>query len=109
MQNDYSYYTNSPKTNVISVSHTLFQKATFCQSCFFDMYQDFSRGNGPFMSPLPTKLLMNWEDITTDHRDVPANFHGDETMFEFCLLVFYVEQAVCFSSSASFPFLQFPK
>ena len=29
-------------------------------------------GNGPFMSPLPTKLLMNWEDITTDHRDVPA-------------------------------------
>ena len=29
-------------------------------------------GNGPFMSPLPTKLLMNWEDITTDHGDVPA-------------------------------------
>ena len=30
-------------------------------------------GNGPFMSPLPTKLLMKWEDITTDHRDVPAS------------------------------------
>ena len=24
------------------------------------------------MSPLPTKLLMNSADITTDHRDVPA-------------------------------------
>ena len=65
-------------------------------------------GNGPFMSPFPTKLLMNWEDITTDHRDVPANFHGDETMFGFCLLVFCVEQAVWFSSSASLPFLHFP-
>ena len=36
------------------------------------------------MSPLPTKLLMNWEDITTDHRDVPAfemNLHGDQQVF----------------------------
>ena len=24
------------------------------------------------MSPLPTKLLMSWEDIGTDHPDVPA-------------------------------------
>ena len=41
--------------------------------------------NGPFMSPLPTKLLiMNWEDITTDHRDVPAfkmHLHGDQQVF----------------------------
>ena len=34
-------------------------------------------GNGPFMSPSPTKLLMNWEDITTDHRDVPASVPSD--------------------------------
>ena len=36
------------------------------------------------MSPLPTKLLMNWEDITTDHRDVPAfemDLHGDQQVF----------------------------
>ena len=36
------------------------------------------------MSPLPTKLLMNWEDITTDHRDVPAfemHLHGDQQVF----------------------------
>ena len=41
-------------------------------------------GNGPFMSPLPTKLLMYWKDITTDHRDVPAfemNLHGDQQVF----------------------------
>ena len=25
------------------------------------------------MSPLPTKLLMSWEDIGTDHPDVPAS------------------------------------
>ena len=29
-------------------------------------------GSGPLMSPLPTKLLMSWEDIGTDHPDVPA-------------------------------------
>ena len=36
------------------------------------------------MSPLPTKLLMYWEDITTDDRDVPAfemNLHGDQQVF----------------------------
>ena len=39
----------------------------------FPIFSSFQAGgNGPFMSPLPTKLLMNWEDITTDHRDVPA-------------------------------------
>ena len=29
-------------------------------------------GSGPLMSPLPTKLLLSWEDIGTDHPDVPA-------------------------------------
>ena len=29
-------------------------------------------GSGPLMSPLPTKRLMSWEDIGTDHPDVPA-------------------------------------
>ena len=32
-------------------------------------------GSGPLMSPLPTKLLMSWEDIGTDHPDVPAIFN----------------------------------
>ena len=32
----------------------------------------FCRGSGPLMSPMPTKLLMSWEDIGTDHPDVPA-------------------------------------
>ena len=40
-------------------------------------------GNGPFMSPLPTKLFMNWEDITTDHRDVPA-FREDSMVVKLC-------------------------
>ena len=38
---------------------------------FKDFYQS-AGGSSPFMSLLPTKLLMNWEDITADHRDVPA-------------------------------------
>ena len=29
-------------------------------------------GSSPFMSLLPTKLLMNREDLTADRRDVPA-------------------------------------
>ena len=46
------------------------------------------------MSPLPTKLLMNWEDITTDHRDVPAkNPFVMKQCFGF-LLGFRVSQAV---------------
>ena len=32
-------------------------------------------GSGPLMSPLPTKLLMSWEDIGTDHPVVPAKFY----------------------------------
>ena len=33
----------------------------------------FSAGSsGPLISPLPTKLLMSWESIRTDHPDVPA-------------------------------------
>ena len=31
-----------------------------------------SLGNSSLMSLLPTKLLMSWEDITADHRDVRA-------------------------------------
>ena len=31
-------------------------------------------GSGPLKSPLPTKLLLRWEDIQTDHLDVPAVF-----------------------------------
>ena len=29
-------------------------------------------GSGPLKSPLPTKLLLSWEDIQADHLDVPA-------------------------------------
>ena len=29
-------------------------------------------GSSPLMSLLPTKLLMNWEDIGADHSDVPS-------------------------------------
>ena len=29
-------------------------------------------GSGPLKSPLPTKLLLRWEDIQADHLDVPA-------------------------------------
>ena len=50
----------------------------------FTIKLSIAGGNGPLMSPLPTKLLMNWEDITTDHRDVPAsemNLHGDQQVF----------------------------
>ena len=32
-------------------------------------------GSGPLMSPLPTKLLMGWEDIGNDHPDVPAEYY----------------------------------
>ena len=42
-----------------------------CSSCFQGFYQ-YAGGSSPFMSLLPTKLLMNREDITADHRDVPA-------------------------------------
>ena len=47
-------------------------RTTFrCSSCFQGFYQ-YAGGSSPFMSLLPTKLLMNREDITADHRDVPA-------------------------------------
>ena len=36
------------------------------------IYKLQAGGSGPLMSPLPTKLLMSWEDIGTDHPDVPA-------------------------------------
>ena len=41
----------------------------------FPEYVTISRnagGSGPLKSPLPTKLLMRWEDIQADHLDVPA-------------------------------------
>ena len=45
--------------------------------CLWTTWRDvklvgFAGGSGPLMSPLPTKLLMSWEDIGTDHPDVPA-------------------------------------
>ena len=57
----------------VCVSHPLFQRV------FLLLEESYIRagGNGPFMSPSPTKLLMNWEDITTDHRDVPASVPSD--------------------------------
>ena len=55
---------------VVCESHSACSKELFL-SCY--IYKQ-AGGNGAFMSPLPTKLLMNWEDITTDHRDVPAKF-----------------------------------
>ena len=78
------------------VSHTLFQRVLSLLVFHFI----FAGGNGPFMSPLPTKLLMNWEDITTDHRDVPAkNFMVMKQCFG-SPFRFPCVQAVCFSSSA---------
>ena len=63
-------------------------------------------GNGPFMSPLPTKLLMKWEDITTDHRDVPA-FEKTTWWFNnnvrFPFFGFRVCQSCCFELFESCP------
>ena len=54
------------------------------------------------MSPLPTKLLMSWEDIGTDHPDVPAtcfveweeaqpkNLHVDFSALHFVILLHYL-------------------
>ena len=43
------------------------------RSVKFTLTPTFScRGSGPLMSLLPTKLLMSWGDIWTDHPDVPA-------------------------------------
>ena len=53
--------------NVGGVGHT--QKK---QELLISFLSQFAGGNGPFMSPLPTKLLINWEDITTEDPDVPA-------------------------------------
>ena len=66
-----------------------------------------SRGNGPFMSPLPTKLLMNWEDITTDHRDVPAfemtTWWFNNVWFPFLVFVFVKLLFWSFSIACSIP------
>ena len=43
-----------------------------CTFCIEVKLHRVAGGSSPFMSLLPTKLLMNWEDITADHRDVPA-------------------------------------
>ena len=34
-------------------------------------------GSGPLKSPLPTKLLLRWEDIQADRLDVPASMSKD--------------------------------
>ena len=63
-------------------------------------------GKGPFMSPLPTKLLMNWEDITTDHRDVPAlektTWWFNNVWFPFGVRVW---QAVVLNSKGTYSFM----
>ena len=38
----------------------------------FDSFARNAGGSGPLKSPLPTKLLLRWEDIQADHLDVPA-------------------------------------
>ena len=64
-------------------------RTTFrCLSCFPSFYQ-YAGGSSPFMSLLPTKLLMNWEDITADHRDVPA-----------CWTVVQAVTILCYASSS---------
>ena len=45
-----------------------------CNTCKDVKLQLLAGGSGPLMSPLPTKLLMSWEDIGTDHPDIPATF-----------------------------------
>eukprot|EP00439_Symbiodinium_sp_Y106_P003767 s7787_g1.t1 len=40
------------------------------------------RGSGPLKSPLPTKLLLRWEDIQADHLDVPAEICKDLKLCE---------------------------
>ena len=37
-----------------------------------DSFAKNAGGSGPLKSPLPTKLLLRWEDIQADHLDVPA-------------------------------------
>ena len=39
-------------------------------------------GSGPLKSPLPTKLLLRWEDIQADHLDVPAEICKDLKLCE---------------------------
>ena len=51
----------------------LLQPCSFRATSGKNMEKDqFAARSGPLMSPLPTKLLMSWEDIGTDHPDVPA-------------------------------------
>ena len=40
-------------------------------------------GSGPLKSPLPTKLLLRWEDIQADHLDVPALMSKDPLPCEY--------------------------
>ena len=41
-----------------------------CSCSFTCQFQ--AGGSGPLKSPLPTRLLLSWEDIQADHLDVPA-------------------------------------
>ena len=46
---------------------------TCCRNFTRQVTCQFSAGgSGPLKSPLPTKLLLSWEDIQADHLDVPA-------------------------------------
>ena len=50
-----------------SLPSTCFCNFTCQVTCQFS-----AGGSGPLKSPLPTKLLLSWEDIQADRLDVPA-------------------------------------
>ena len=45
-----------------------------------DRFAKNAGGSGPLKSPLPTKLLLSWEDIQADHLDVPASMSKDSLL-----------------------------
>ena len=47
-----------------------------------DSFAKNAGGSGPLTSPLPTKLLLRWEDFQTDHLDVPAEMRKDLKLCE---------------------------
>ena len=67
----------------MSVGATPVPKGT-CTESVCQISRTAAGGSSPFMSLLP-KLLMNWEDITAGHRDVPAEFF----IFELLPELFY--------------------
>ena len=100
-----------PGHNTRTDIHNISARVCVCNICKDVKLQLLAGGSGPLMSPLPTKLLMSWEDIGTDHPDVPAtcfveweeaqpkNLHA--VFFWFSTSVFYVGLPVRFSQSDS--------